>query len=140
MFLKCWYKDIKTFSDFKLIKIIVPYFLDLEALKYHNFALKTGDTSWCLVFIMSWQYIEDHEKKWSVILPRIFKCVLCLQQRKIHFKMSEVLLFGNLAFICSFIKKKVRTREKSQWLRELSALSEDPRIHEEANSCQEFQL
>lgn len=39
------YKVIRTFSDFKLIKIILPYFLDLEALKYHNFALKTGDTS-----------------------------------------------------------------------------------------------
>lgn len=69
-----------------------------------------------------------------------FKCALCLQQRKIHYKMSEVLLFGNLAFICSLIKKNVRTREKFRWLRGLAALSEDPRIHEDADSCQELQL
>lgn len=38
-------KKKRLFSDFKLIKIILHYFLVLEALKYHNFTLKTGDTS-----------------------------------------------------------------------------------------------
>lgn len=41
-----------------------------------------------------------------------FKCALCLQQRKIHYKMSEVLLFGNLAFICSLIKKKCQDQRE----------------------------
>lgn len=54
--------------------------------------------------------------------------------------MSEELLFGNVVFIYSLIKKKVRTRKKSLWLRALAARSEDPRIHEETNSCQELHL